>query len=287
MALERDGGLWALQTAVMARPAGRRRRIRRDTIDSYRRIAEAVTDVLSGLEPAGGYEALLEQALFLLSGDRLDEVQARAFISDDAHLDSRISTLIRAHGLADLARGQSRGARALILHAAESRLVPLADSALDAMRAHPSTSRADLRTALHVVTRWASDHDPLLARLAFAALRVDGRPRPFATLSVFIGAALEPHVRDEEERANLAHGLSASTIAHCTQTFPRFVVRDAHVRRVLAEAERLGLAQPRPDEIADLTERRRAGLTRIMLDRELGREIDESSRRLVTLLATE
>lgn len=285
--MDRDGGLWAVQTAAMSEGGGSGRRIRRDTVDSYRRIAAAVCDVLAGLEDVGDDEAFLERAVFLLSGDRLSEVQARAFIADDAHLDNRISTLIRAHGLADLDRGQSRGARALILHAAESRLVPLADSALEAMRAYPSTPWTDLRTALHVATRWACDLDPLLARLAFAALRVGESPRPFETLTVFIGAALEPHVHDEEERAGLARALSASTISHFSDAFPRFVVRDAQVRRVLADAERLGIARPRPEQAADLVERRRSGLTRIMLDRELGREIDESSRRLVTLLTTE
>jgi hypothetical protein len=265
------------------RDGARRRRLRRDTADSFRRIALAVHTVLADLDEGHDHDdALLEAGLFRLSGTRLTDVQRHAFIHDDAHLDRRIAELIDAHGLRDLSPARDRRAgRALILHAAEFGFVAVAGGALEAMRTQPRSPRIDLRTVAHVTTRWAARWDPLLARLAVSALSFGAAVRPWRPLTLFVDAAMGLHLGRERMRVTSAE-LSGLIIQELRRGYDANAGSAAVTERILAHAEAERIIEPRTGATQRPSDSR-LPWTKLLLELEVGSELPPEASLLAEL----
>lgn len=254
---------------------------------AWTRIAEVVERAL--LEPPlnDSLDEAFEEAVWRLSGSRLDDLrETRMHFNDDASFTrDRITPLRRLHGLDDLDYHEYHPpARVLILHTAEYRFVPYAEGALAAMTWEHSTPRWDVRTATHTVTRWASTHNPMLARLAAAALAPDDEPRPWRPLTKFYDATLESHRRDDAQRESDAHALSRRTIGALVHAAREGTGHGAIVRELMTAAEELSVLPPRPRFERDEGTRRESELTRLLLDIEVGRDLGERTEPLLKLI---
>jgi hypothetical protein len=199
----------------------------------------------------------------------------------------RVAPLKAKYGLADLAPTEHARPRVLILHAAEATLVPYAEGALRASRWAPSRARWDVRTAFHVVTRWASNHEPMLARLAVQALTIHGSSRPWRPWTKMYELTLSRHEPNPEVRVDRATALSSETTRVLLES-----TRDGHphghaVRELMGFAERLGVLPPRPRFERDEASRRQSELTRLLLDLEVRRPLDISALRLLDIIEVE
>ncbi|MDX6467143.1 MAG: hypothetical protein QOI27_2183 [Gaiellaceae bacterium] len=266
--LDLDAEFWTLEH----RPGARPRRLRRDTADSFRRIALAARGVLADLDAGRSGDALLDDGLFRLSGTRLTEIQRLAFISDDAHLERRLSELIDAQDLRALSPARDRrAARALILHAAELGFVPLAAGALEAMRSQPRSARIDLRTVVHVATRWALRRDPLLGRLTVDALTIGATSRPWRPLTLFFEEAVGWHLGRERARTESAE-LSRLTIQALREGYAVGAGSEAVTNRILRGAETRATIERRVPVIGEGHDAR-LPWTKALLELEVGSDL--------------
>jgi len=263
-------------------------------------LADAVLDVLEEKVDyrAMGREDAFEEAVRLFSGNRLyygddttDSLIERAGVSKDA-LEARLHQLEYAYGLSDLAeRRYHRPARALLLLAAESRFVPIAEGVLAAIDWLPASARLDLRAAFHLVSRWWGHHPPqVAARMAVASLAelptTNGhRPRPWRPLTKFYEAVLEPH-RPKDVQAEEAQLLSAGTIGVLWDAYSSRATNSEVMLALFNLAEASGILDRRPSFDLEQEDEVRHVFTHLLLDLELGRQLDPSVAALLPFLGS-
>jgi hypothetical protein len=281
LSLEPSPTLWTFASLHKKRSPGR------NSLSIWAHIAKMVEQAL--LEPplAGPPDDVFAEAVQRLSGSRLDELRDKKMgLVDEASFSrDRIAPLRRQYGLDDLDYHRYHPpARVLILHAAEYRFVPYAEGTLAAVVWEHSTPRWDVRTAIHTVTRWSSMRDPMLARLAAAALSPDDEPRPWRPLTQYYDAILENHRRDDAQRKRDARSLSKRTIGAIIRAARQGTGHGGVVRELMYAAEELSVLPPRPRFERDERARRASELTRLLLDLELGRDLGERAEPLLDLV---
>ena len=294
MKMESIAALWTFveihQDAEYSRPPEKRRPIRSDTIDAWRRIADVVASEIATLDTALGVDELFDEAVWRLSGSRLDDLRKNQMrlVDESSFERDRIAPLRRTLGLDDLRQQEDHArVRVLLLHAAESRFVPYAEGAVAAMVHAPSRDRWDVRTAFHTVTRWASTHHPVLAMLAARSLVVRDEARPWPPITKFYEQALTRHIIDEDDRWAAAAELSRSTIEALDAGGRVHAERGETLRSLMTRAEAVGVLPPRPRFEPDESARRESELTRLLLDLELGRLLSGGTLLLLQLIRDE
>jgi hypothetical protein len=227
---------------------------------------------------------MLAQAIHALSGRRLGKFREdQLHLSDEAAFEGRIRELRAAYEVNLRAARDHPPARLLVLHAAEYRLLPYLEGALAAVDAWPFSARADLRSIFHTVTRWAWNHDPVLARILSASLMYRGTTHDWLPVTRGYERALERHRPAAAQRAEAAAELSRETIDALYWGLSVGARRGAVIRRLMSAAERLGLMPPRPRFERDESARRTTELERLMLDLELRRDPGEAMHFLLPL----
>jgi hypothetical protein len=158
----------------------------------------------------------------------------------------------------------------LLLVAAEYTLVPLLEGVFAAMRWGPGSARYDFRSAFHTVTRWAIEVDQLSGRLVTPALTVNGVVRPWSTLTRFYAAVLCLRRPQDAAADALAERLSVTTLEALKRGFTSGEPKGALMRRLMTDAESLGLIEEIPARAIDSAAQARTVLAELVLRSELG-----------------
>lgn len=261
---------------------------RADTINAFRRMAVGGLGVIDRLARADlGPDDLLIAALREFSGQRLEDFRKTVLRLNDASTfeTTRIAPLRRTYDLNDLTRPRDHApGRVLVLHASEYRFVPLAEGVLSALEMGTISARSDVRTAVHTVARWATEREPACARLVCSVLTIAGASRSWRPIAAFYEHVLRPHRRDDALAAADAREFGRLTTQVLHEELARGTTHGVIVRRLMTNAEQLGILPPRPRFEPDQQKRRLTELAQVLLDIELGLELDAPARRLLNLL---
>jgi hypothetical protein len=255
-------------------------------------FAALVQKQLLTLVDTGDLDALFDDAVHIFSGRRLqdlrDELEPRDPGDpkgyDDKSFRDMIITL-RGNELAGLGENDHRPPRTLLLIAGEHRIVPFLEGALHAIEGAPHSARLDLRSAFHVITRWGADREPKLARLVAAALAKDCEAQPWGPLTRMYARVLgpyEPHVPDREVASQ---ELSRRTTVVLYNEYRARAPKGRIMRRLLNEAEELGILDERPHVAVAPASRTRAELSLLLLKEDVGIPHDPATASLIALLA--
>ena len=263
----------------------------RRTVDVYRRLAAEVERTVAHIDYARERPKLaLEAALNLLSGDELEELSARADV-DRTTRERRIRVLESVYGLEDFGeRRHHRPGRALLLLAAEAKFVPLVEGLAAAIEWSPTSTRLELRSAFHLVSRWWAQNEPkALSRLAICSLAtLGGDPLPWAPATRMYAGVLHWH-RPADHVDQEADALSKATVAILFNAYRKESSKREIMQELFESAEAIGVLERRAGFDLEPELQRRHELTRLLLDLEVGREFDQPtadlpavrSRRLV------
>jgi hypothetical protein len=167
---------------------------------------------------------------------------------------------------------ESRPARTLLLVAAEYTLAPLLEGVLAATRWWPVSARFDLRSGFHAITRWGFEVDPRSARLVAPALTYRDELRPWGTLTQFFYELLERQRLSDYQRNERAVALSLFTLDALDKAHRHREPKGAVMRRLLSEAERLGVLESRPPRWVEPDAETRSVLAELILRSEIGDE---------------
>jgi len=256
-------------------------RTRRDRLRRNVEIAEQVQLELGDVDPNGDPDVIFQHALSHFIGDELSDFRVERFPAekktikperawDRGAFDDMLKHF-RGPELDDLEKADDhRPGRVLLLVATEYTLVPLLEGAFAAMQWGPASARYDFRSAFHTVTRWAVEVDQRSGRLVTPALTVNGVVRPWSTLTRFYAAVLGLHRPQDAAADALAERLSVVTLEALHHGFKDGEPKGAVMRRLMTEAESLGVIEEMPARAIDSAAQARTVLAELVLQGELG-----------------